>query len=197
MRLVLASANPDKTAELSHLLSGSGIEVVPITMLLPGWEVEETGITLAENARLKARAAAAATGLGAVADDTGLFVDALGGAPGIYTARFAGRGCSYADNVAKLLSMLSFETGRGARFRTAVAFCDPAGGEFSVEGEVAGTIASVPDGNGGFGYDPVFMPEGMGKTFASCTPEEKHSVSHRARAMRAFVERLAPGSRSS
>jgi XTP/dITP diphosphohydrolase len=189
-RLVLASANPDKTAELGYFLEGSGIEVVSIAALHPGWEVEENEVTLAGNALVKARAASAATGLPSVADDTGLFVDVLGGAPGIYTARFAGAGCSYADNVRKLLVMMMRESNRRACFRTVVAFCDPSGGDFHVSGEVAGAITLEPSGEGGFGYDPVFLADGLSRTFAACTPEEKHSVSHRARAMALLREKL-------
>jgi XTP/dITP diphosphohydrolase len=189
-RLVLASANPDKTAELERLLEGSGFEVVSIAMLRPGWEVDETGDTLAENALLKARAATAATGLPAVADDTGLFVDVLGGAPGIYTARFAGVGCSYADNVRKLLVMMARESNRRAWFRTVVAFCDSSGGTFQVSGEVTGTITRTPAGESGFGYDPVFLAEGLTRTFAACSSEEKRTVSHRSRAMTLLRNRL-------
>lgn len=189
-RLVLASANPDKTAELRHLLDGAGFEIVPVQQLCPGWEVEETGITLAENALLKARAAAAATGLPAVADDTGLFVDVLGGAPGIYTARFAGSACSYEDNVRKLLAMMTLETDRRAWFRTVAAYGDPSGREFHVTGEVSGVITLEPLGRGGFGYDPVFLADGLSGTFAECTPAEKHTISHRARAMALLREKL-------
>jgi XTP/dITP diphosphohydrolase len=189
-RLVLASANPDKTAELRSFLEGSGVEVASIAMLRPGWEVEETEVTLAGNALLKARAATAATGLPAVADDTGLFVDVLGGAPGIYTARFAGNRCSYAENVRKLLVMMALESNRRAWFRTVVAFRDPSGEEFHVSGEVAGAITREPMGEGGFGYDPVFLADGLTRTFAACSPEEKHAVSHRARAMTLLRNRL-------
>lgn len=186
--IVLASANPDKLDELRTLFESADIEVVPITDLQAGWDVEETGVTLEENALLKASSATAATGLPSVADDTGLFVDVLGGAPGIYTARFAGPGCSYSDNVDKLLRTILGETDRGATFRTAAAFCRPGEPGICVIGEVRGSITLAPSGAGGFGYDPVFRPDGLDITFSQCTPEEKHHVSHRARAVRKLRE---------
>lgn len=189
MRVVLASGNPDKLRELRHLLVDLDMEVVPAGELIPGWSVEETGSTLEENAFLKARDIAERTGLPAVADDTGLFVDILGGAPGIYAARFAGFDCTYENNISKLLSTMLCERNRQACFRTAAVFVSP-GLEFSVLGEIRGSILENPDGEGGFGYDPVFLPEGLDHTFARCTQEEKNRISHRARALMGLRERL-------
>ncbi len=194
--LVLASANPDKAAEIADLLG-----VVPGLTLLPRPadvpDVEETGATLEANARLKARALCEATGLAAVADDTGLEVEALDGAPGVYSARFAGEGAAYADNVAKLLAELdrvgaAGPDARRARFRSVAFVAYPDGSEVWVDGEVAGTITPDPRGDGGFGYDPVFAPDGYdGRTFAQMSSGEKHAVSHRGRAFRALAARLA------
>ena len=159
--------------------------------------MEETGHTLLDNARLKAVALATATGLAAVADDTGLEVEALDGAPGVYSARFAGEGATYRDNVAKLLHELrrsgaTAPEQRRATFRTVALVVFPGGGEEWAEGEVSGVITSSPRGDGGFGYDPVFAPDGFGgRTFAQMTPEEKHVASHRGRAFRALADRLA------
>ncbi len=170
LRLVLASANPDKAREIAAILSAS----LPVTLLARPADVAdvvEDGETLLDNARLKARALVAATGTAAVADDTGLEVDALGGAPGVYSARYAGEDATYADNAAKLLRELArLADGGGARrarFRTValVAFAD--GAEVWAEGTVEGTIAAEARGSGGFGYDPVFVPDGgAGTTFA-------------------------------
>jgi len=195
-RMVLASANPDKASEIAAILGEApGLILIPRP---PGVsDVEETGETLVENARLKARALCEATGLPAVADDTGLEVDALGGAPGVYSARFAGDHASYADNVAKLLGELervgAVDPGeRRARFRTVALVAYPDGGELSAAGEVSGTIATRASGEFGFGYDPVFVPDGLdGRTFAQMDAEEKHAVSHRGRAFRALAERLS------
>ena len=195
LRLVLASANPDKAKEITAVLSSS----LPVTLLArpaDAADVVEDGETLLDNARLKARALVAATGTAAVADDTGLEVDALGGAPGVYSARYAGEDATYADNVAKLLRELAGLGDRGgarrARFRTValVAFAD--GAEVWAEGTVEGTIASEERGSHGFGYDPVFVPDGGdGRTFAEMRAEEKDAVSHRGRAFRGLARRLA------
>jgi XTP/dITP diphosphohydrolase len=155
-------------------------------------DVQETGETLLDNARLKARALVVATGEPAIADDTGLEVDSLGGQPGVYSSRYAGEGASYTDNVDKLIeAMTGLGGSRGARFRTVAVAAWPDGREVVVEGVVEGTIASEPCGNGGFGYDPLFVPaEGDGRTFAEMTAAEKHRLSHRGRAFRALAERL-------
>lgn len=188
-RVVLASGNPDKLAELRTLLKDLDLQVLSAGELIPGWSVEETGGTLEENAFLKARDIVRATGLPAVADDTGLFVDILGGAPGIYAARFAGSNCTYENNVRKLLTTMLCERNRRASFRTSAVYSSPEM-EFSVTGEVRGVILEEPDGHSGFGYDPVFQPDGLQHSFARCTPEEKNLISHRALAMRNIREAL-------
>jgi XTP/dITP diphosphohydrolase len=202
LTLVLASANPDKAAEIAALLGTvPGLELRPRPASVP--DVEETGTTLVDNARLKARALASATGMPAVADDTGLEVAALGGAPGVYSARFAGERASYDDNVAKLLAELArvgadTPERRGARFRTVAMVAYPDGRDLWAEGWVDGVIAPERRGSAGFGYDPVFVPEGDGeRTFAQMSAEEKHRISHRGRAFRALAVLLAPVAGSS
>jgi len=194
VRLVLASANPDKAAEIAAILSAAvpGLELVPRPADLG--DVDENGATLLENARLKAAAIAAATGEAAVADDTGLAVDALDGAPGVYSARFAGEGATYADNVAKLLKELDgvAPERRTARFATVALIRWPDGREVAATGEVEGVITTAPRGERGFGYDPIFEPtEGDGRTFAELLPVEKHALSHRGRAFRVLAAELA------
>ena len=186
-KIVLASANKDKLRELKNLINHG--EIVAIGELIPGWDVEETGLTLEENALLKAKAAAEATNRVSIADDTGLFVWALGGAPGVYTARYAGESCSYSDNTAKLLNALSGEktANRKASFKTVIAMVTPDGEEHIFSGSVEGFITEELQGTGGFGYDPVFYSSELGKTFAESTPEEKGTISHRGRAMKALT----------
>jgi XTP/dITP diphosphohydrolase len=194
MRLVLASANPDKVAEIAAVLRAAlEVELLPRPTDVP--DVEENGATLLDNARLKARTLVVATGLASVADDTGLEVDALGGAPGVHSARYAGEGVTYAENVDKLLADLNALPDHGgtrtARFRTVALASFPDGSELWAEGSVEGTIAARPAGSGGFGYDPVFVPlEGGDRTFADMTPNEKQAISHRGRAFRALAEKL-------
>jgi XTP/dITP diphosphohydrolase len=193
VRLVLATANPDKADEIRAVLADAGVDVelVPRPAGVP--EVDETGETLEENARLKAVALCAATGLPAVADDTGLSVDALVGAPGVHSARFAGEDATYADNVEKLLRELREVPGpdRTARFTTVALARWPDGREVAAIGDVEGTIAIEARGDGGFGYDPLFVPvEGDGRTFAEMTAAEKHRVSHRGRAFRTLADGL-------
>ena len=189
-RLVVASANPDKAREIAELLEGvAGVELLPRPAGLP--DVEETGATLEENARLKAGAVMAATGEAAVADDTGLEVRALGGAPGLYTARYAGEGATYQDNVAKLLVALGDGADRRARFRTVALVMFPDGSEVSAQGVLDGSISTAARGGGGFGYDPVFEPDACGgRTLAELAPAEKHALSHRALAFRALTALL-------
>jgi len=194
VRLVLASANPDKAAEIAAILRAAVPDLDLASRPAAVADVDETGATLVENARLKAAAIAAATGEPAVADDTGLLVDALDGAPGVYSARFAGEGATYAANVAKLLEELAgVEPGRRtARFETVALVRWPDGRELAATGAVDGVIATEARGERGFGYDPVFIPlEGDGRTFAELLPVEKHAVSHRGRAFRALAADLA------
>lgn len=190
IRVVLASANPDKAAEIEAIL-GDAVDLRPRPPEIP--DVVEDGDTLEANARLKAAAIVEATGDCALADDTGLEVDALGGAPGVRSARFAGEDATYQDNVDQLLTALDgvAQAERTARFRTVALLRRPDGTEVVVEGSVDGLITAQPVGDHGFGYDPVFAPdEGGGRTFAELTPEEKHAISHRGRAFRSLVERL-------
>jgi XTP/dITP diphosphohydrolase len=195
MRLVVASANPDKVKEIVAVLSEAlDVELLPRPPGVP--EVIEDGDTLLDNARLKAQALMKATGAAAVADDTGLEVEALGGAPGIYAARYAGEDATYADNVAKVLRELgALDDGGGerrARFKTVALVAFPDGSELWAEGVINGRIAATPHGEEGFGYDPIFEPEdGGGRTFAEMSPAEKGAMSHRGRAFRALARMLA------
>jgi XTP/dITP diphosphohydrolase len=188
---VLATANPHKTEEMRAILLPLGVELLERPGEVP--DVDETGDTLEENALLKARALVEATGRAAIADDTGLFVDALDGGPGVRSARFAGETASYDDNVTKLLDELDgVRAPRSARFVTVIAVAYPDGTTFCVEGELPGAIAHARLGDQGFGYDPVFVPDdGDGRTLAQLTPHEKNNLSHRARALRALVGELA------
>lgn len=187
VRLVCATANPGKVSEIAAILEGVAV-LEPRPAHVP--DVVENGETLEANARLKARAVAAATGQPAVADDTGLEVEELGGAPGVRSARFAGEESCDVDNVVHLLAELRSlgaeePERRRARFRTVALVWWPDGTELVTEGEVPGTIAAGPRGTGGFGYDPVFEPEGgRGRTFAEMTAAEKEAISHRGRAFR-------------
>jgi XTP/dITP diphosphohydrolase len=186
MPYVLATANPDKAREIVAVLAGMDLKLRPTD--IP--DVDETGDTLEANARLKAQAIVAATGEPAIADDTGLEVAALGGAPGVHTARFAGPDAKYADNVRKLLAELDGVADRRARFITVALALFPDGREVMATGVVDGTITNEPRGLGGFGYDPVFVAdEGDGRTFAEMGPE-KHEISHRGRAFRELARLL-------
>jgi XTP/dITP diphosphohydrolase len=193
VRLVLATANPDKVREIRELLAEVGVELLPRPDAVP--DVVEDGATLEENARLKALALVEATGEAAVADDTGLFVDALDGEPGVFTARFAGEGATYADNVAKMVSVMDGvpEDRRTAQFVTCALVRWPDGRELAVEGVLRGRIAPEARGTNGFGYDPVFVPDppdGDGRTLAEMSLTEKNALSHRARAFRALATAL-------
>ena len=186
--LVCATANPGKVAEIAGLLP-DGWVLLPRPQSV-GEIVEDAG-TLVGNARLKARAILAVTGKAAVADDTGLEVAALGGAPGVDTAIYAGEGCTDADNRRKLLGALSGVGERAARFVTVVLVAWPDGRETIVEGVCNGRIAAAERGDRGFGFDPLFIPDdGDGRTFAEMTAEEKNMVSHRGRAFRALAAAL-------
>jgi XTP/dITP diphosphohydrolase len=192
---VLATANAHKTEEMRAVLSDLGIELLPRPGDVP--EVQENEVTLEGNALLKARALVAATGQPAIADDTGLFVDALDGRPGVSSARFAGENASYDDNVAKLLGELSGvpDGHRGASFRTVIAVAYPSGESLCVEGVLEGRITYERRGDNGFGYDPVFEPTHTGgRTLAELTPEEKNRNSHRSNALRALNEVLRTSS---
>lgn len=200
MRLVCASANPDKVAEIAAVLAGVGVELEARPDGVP--DVVEDADTLLGNARLKATAIATAADAAAVADDTGLEVDALDGLPGVRSARFAGEHATYAENVEKLLAELhrvgaDTMEARRARFRTVALVRWPGLSaeeprELWAEGTVEGHIAAGPRGEAGFGYDPVFVPdEGAGLTFAEMAPADKHAISHRGRALRRLAVLLA------
>jgi XTP/dITP diphosphohydrolase len=186
-RLVVATKNADKLREIEAVLLGLGL-VNEIVAGLDWPEVEETEPTLEGNARLKAEAVVAATGLPALADDTGLEVDALDGAPGVRSSRFAGEAATYADNVELLLRNLAGVPNRSARFRTVMILRLTRGEEISAEGVLEGRIIDEPRGESGFGYDPVF--EVGGRTLAELSDREKNQVSHRGRALRALAESL-------
>lgn len=190
LRVVCASANPHKVAEINDLMAGI-VDLLPRPLDLA--DVDENDDTLVGNARLKARAVSGATGLPALADDTGLEVTALGGAPGVRTARFAGEPPNDANNRAKLLRELAGASDRSARFRTVAILCFPDGRELVAEGTCDGVIAGAERGERGFGYDPVFVPrQGDGRTFAEMTIGDKHALSHRGRAFRALAALIAP-----
>ncbi len=187
--VVVASKNPDKIAEVEAVLAG----LDPPVVVLGGhvWDdIDETEHTLAGNALLKARAVVAATGHAAIADDTGLEVDALNGGPGVHTARYAGEDATYEDNVTMLLEALDGVSTRTARFRTAVALVTPDGEELVVEGVLDGVITTERRGDGGFGYDPVFEVDG--RTLAEFPTPEKNAMSHRAKALQALATNLTP-----
>ena len=194
MKIVIATRNRHKAVELQTLLHGVGYDAVRLDEIDPDGkipEVEETGTTFKENALLKAHAIAKATGLPSVADDTGLEVDALEGAPGIFSARYAGENCTYEDNVKKLLRELSdvADDRRTARFKTVAVYVHKET-ELSAEGVVEGVITEKAEGVGGFGYDPVFSVLDMKKTYAQLADEEKNRVSHRGKAIRSLIEKL-------
>jgi XTP/dITP diphosphohydrolase len=188
VRLVLASRNEHKLRELSELLRPHELEPLPAGVELP----PETGTTFAANALVKARATAMATGRPAVADDSGIEAAALNGAPGVWSARYAGERATDEQNLAKLLREVPADGDRRVSYVCALAYVDPGGGEELVEGRCDGVLAHNPRGEGGFGYDPAFVPDdyGDGRTMAELSPEEKDGVSHRGRAARALRERL-------
>ena len=190
IELVCASANPDKVVEIAALLDGVA-RLLPRPPEVP--DVVEDADSLEGNARLKASAICAASGSAAVADDTGLEVDAPGGAPGVYAARYAGEGVTYADNREKLLTELAgvAEADRTARFRTVAMVVRPDGSEIVVEGVCEGRIAFADRGDRGFGYDALFIPtDGDGRTFAEMSDAEKNEISHRGRAFVALAAAL-------
>lgn len=188
--LVLASGNKGKLAEFQRLLDGLDVQIHSMKDYPEIGEIVEDGSTFAENALIKARAVCKATGKPAMADDSGLAVDALNGAPGIYSARFAGEQRSDADNNAKVLQLMETvaDADRTARFFCVIAIVLPDGREYTVEGTCEGIILHALRGEGGFGYDPLFYVESMNKTFAELTMEEKNRISHRGHANRKAVE---------
>ena len=190
MRLVLASKNQKKLAEMNDILSHLGIQVCSEAEVGVDVEVEETGTTFEENSLLKARAVMEASGLPAIADDSGLCVDALSGAPGVYSARYGGPDLDDVGRYRLLLENMRGQSPRTAKFVSVITCCFPNGDVLTARGECPGTIAFAPMGEGGFGYDPVFFLPGLKKTFAQLTPEEKNAVSHRGKALELFKQKL-------
>ena len=190
MKLVLASKNKKKLVEMNDILSHLGIEVCSEAEAGVDVEVEETGTTFEENSLLKAKAVMEASGLPAIADDSGLCVDALGGAPGVYSARYGGEGLDDVQRYQLLLENMKGQMPRTARFVSAITCCFPNGDVLSARGECEGSVAFAPMGEGGFGYDPIFFVPGLKKTFSQLTPEEKNAISHRGKALEAFQVKL-------
>ena len=193
MKFIIATHNQKKLAELRRILSPLGIEAMTADEAGIGFDdVEETGTTFEENAQLKARSLFEGSGFGTIADDSGLCVDALGGAPGVYSARYAGEHGNDADNIALLLKNMADvpDSERTARFVCSICCIKPDGEEFIIRGECQGKIGYECVGDGGFGYDPVFMLE-SGKSMAQLTKEEKDAISHRGNALRILAERLS------
>ena len=190
MKLVLASRNQKKMKEMNEILSGMGVEVCLQSDVGIDIDVEETGTTFEENSLLKAKAVMEASGLPAIADDSGLCVDALNGAPGVYSARYGGDGLDDTGRYKLLLANMPRGAARTAKFVSVITCCFPGGEVLTARGECPGTIAFAPMGEGGFGYDPVFFLPKLKKTFAQLAPEEKNAVSHRGRALEAFQAKL-------
>jgi XTP/dITP diphosphohydrolase len=190
MKLVLASKNKKKLIELNAILSGLGVEVCSEAEAGVDIDVEETGTTFEENSLLKAKAVMEASGMPAIADDSGLCVDALGGAPGVYSARYGGEGLDDEGRTRLLLENMKGQSPRTCRFVSVITCCFPNGDVLSARGECEGTVAFSPMGEGGFGYDPVFFVPGLKKTFAQLSAEEKNSMSHRGKALELFKVKL-------
>ena len=186
MKVVLASHNQKKMVEMKAILSQMGVEVLSQAEVGVDLEPEETGTTFEENARIKAQAVMQATGLPAIADDSGLMVDALGGDPGVYSARYGGPGLDDTGRWQLLLKNMAGESNRACKFVSVICCAFPDGGEVMARGECPGILAQGPSGDGGFGYDPIFYLPQLGKTMAQLTPAEKNQISHRARALAGF-----------
>jgi len=190
MKLVLASQNPKKIREMNEILAQLGVEVMSQTEAGVHVDVEETGTTFEENSLLKAKAVMEASGMPAIADDSGLCVDCLGGAPGVYSARYGGEGLDDAGRYKLLLENMRGQMPRTAKFVSVITCCFPNGDVITARGECPGTIAFAPMGEGGFGYDPVFFVPQLKKTFAQLTAEEKNAISHRGKALEVFKAKL-------
>ena len=190
MRIVIATKNPNKIKEISEVMSPLGFDVISQTDAGIDIDVEETGDTFDKNALLKARAVSLICDDYVLADDSGLCVESLDGKPGVMSARYAGEGASDAHKIIKLLGELDNEENRAAKFVTSVAIIFPDGTELVTQGEVSGKITKQPMGDNGFGYDPVFYSNELGKTFAQASADEKNSVSHRSRAIKALFNEL-------
>ena len=191
-KLVLATRNQGKVKEMRRLMQAHPeIEIISVADFDIG-DVEESGATFEENALLKAETIARATGLAAMADDSGLCVDALDGAPGIYSARWSGVHGDDAANIEKLLAQMEKIDDRSAQFVCVIALCSPDGRHLLIRGELEGSVRRSRAGNNGFGYDPIFEPNGMNVTLAEVSPEKKDEISHRGKALRAIAPEIAP-----
>lgn len=190
MRIIAATNNKGKVKEIKSIFGALGLEVSSLHDEGFDIEVEETGDTFEKNALIKARAVAMLTDDIVMADDSGLCIDALDGRPGVYSARYAGENATDADKINKVLEEMSDKSDRRANFMTAVAVVLPDGTELVTTGEVKGQILTEPVGENGFGYDPIFLSDELKKSFAQATDEEKNSVSHRGRALKAMYEKL-------
>ena len=195
MKYIIATNNEDKLREMREILAGLGIEAISQSEAGIDVEVEETGSTFFENARLKAEAVCKAAQLPAIADDSGLVVEALGGAPGVHSKRYGGGSLDSAGLCAHLLQNMDGMEQRSAKFVSTIVCAYPNGSAISAQGECKGVITASPRGSGGFGYDPVFLPENSEKTMAELTPAEKHAISHRGNALREFVKVLSINNR--
>lgn len=190
MRIIAATKNKGKIREISEILGELDIEVISQADAGIDVDIVETGTTFIENARIKAQAVALLCDDAVLADDSGLCVDVLGGAPGVFSARYSGENATDFENTSKLLNALSGETNRDAYFESAIVLIFPDGRELSASGRSAGRITTEPFGGGGFGYDPVFFSTELGKTFGEASDEEKNRVSHRAKALKKLFELL-------
>ena len=191
MKVVLASKNQHKLVEMRDILSAQGVEVVLESDVGVVVDVEETWTNFEENSLLKARAVMEASGLPAIADDSGLSVDALGGAPGVYSARYGGEGLDDAGRYRLLLENMRGQLDRKCKFVSVITLCMPNGDVISARGECPGTLAYAPQGENGFGYDPIFFVPEKKKTFAQLSAEEKNAISHRGNALKLFQRKLA------
>lgn len=199
-QIAAATDNRHKITEMMSIMKSFGLDIIPKSeTAAAGLEVEETGTTFEENSRLKAEAVMRATGMTAVADDSGLVVDALGGAPGVYSARFSGEGATDEKNNQKLLALMENvpDENRQAKFVSVITLAGPDGQIITARGECPGRIGRTPEGDNGFGYDPLFIPDGYSVTYAQLSAEEKNKISHRAKALEALRRRLLPGGVSS
>ena len=187
MKVIAATHNKGKIREFNEILGKLGFEVLPPNEVGIDIDPEENGSSFAENALIKARAVANLCDYPVIADDSGLCVDALGGAPGIFSARYAGEDASDSDRIKKLLHELDGVSNRRAKFVSAIAFIMPDGEELVTHGEVLGNITLAPDGDSGFGYDPIFQPEGFDLSFAEMPMDEKNKISHRGRAIQQLI----------
>lgn len=193
-KVILASQNRNKLKEIKAILGKYGMDTVARDDAgLPTFEIEETGETFEENSYLKAKTIMDIAGCPTIADDSGIEVDALGGEPGVYSARYAGEDCTYEDNNIKLLGALEGvpDEQRTARFVSVITMLFPDGEKIVARGEIEGHIIHESRGKGGFGYDPLFIPDGQTRTFAEMSPEEKNKISHRAKALERLEELLS------